>query len=210
MGDWLNLPNDAKTQGPFQHPTTTHHYTDPAFPSPTSSPTTSQTGLIACIPSPTNLPARRLFTMPARGPSGPWQRLKPVDLDPLESMGLPSKGETRYAPKRIFDVQPCHVLSLTRPDCSITRTRSATTQRLSSAISASALMPPTVMRSCRSLARFPSARRGADRLVPTLQWLPAQPYLQPLRQSRHLPHLWRLLSLLQHSRRPARMTCLPS
>ncbi|KAK7721323.1 hypothetical protein SLS64_001619 [Diaporthe eres] len=33
--------------------------------------------------------------MPARGPSGPWQRLKPVDLDPLESMGLPSKGETR-------------------------------------------------------------------------------------------------------------------
>lgn len=34
--------------------------------------------------------------MPARGPSGPWQRLKPVELDPLESMGLPSKGETRY------------------------------------------------------------------------------------------------------------------
>lgn len=33
--------------------------------------------------------------MPPRGPSGPWQRLKPVDLDPLESMGLPSKGETR-------------------------------------------------------------------------------------------------------------------
>ncbi|POS75370.1 hypothetical protein DHEL01_v206237 [Diaporthe helianthi] len=32
--------------------------------------------------------------MPARGPSGPWQRLKPVELDPLESMGLPSKGET--------------------------------------------------------------------------------------------------------------------
>ncbi|KUI60331.1 hypothetical protein VP1G_07557 [Cytospora mali] len=33
--------------------------------------------------------------MPPRGSSGPWQRLKPVDLDPLESMGLPSKGETR-------------------------------------------------------------------------------------------------------------------
>ncbi|PSS05137.1 hypothetical protein BD289DRAFT_806 [Coniella lustricola] len=33
--------------------------------------------------------------MPSRGPSTPWQRLRPVDLDPLEEMGLPSKGETR-------------------------------------------------------------------------------------------------------------------
>ncbi|KAF3767190.1 hypothetical protein M406DRAFT_338010 [Cryphonectria parasitica EP155] len=33
--------------------------------------------------------------MPPRGPSARWQRLKPVDMDPLESMGLPSKGETR-------------------------------------------------------------------------------------------------------------------
>ncbi|KAI8957242.1 hypothetical protein F5Y11DRAFT_340323 [Daldinia sp. FL1419] len=34
----------------------------------------------------------------ARGnktPSAPWSRLKPVDLDPLESMGLPSKGDNR-------------------------------------------------------------------------------------------------------------------
>lgn len=29
-------------------------------------------------------------------PSGPWGRLKPVDQDPLESMGLPSKGDLRY------------------------------------------------------------------------------------------------------------------
>ncbi|KAK1585626.1 uncharacterized protein LY79DRAFT_580865 [Colletotrichum navitas] len=27
--------------------------------------------------------------------SGPWGRLKPVDLDPLDSIGLPSKGDTR-------------------------------------------------------------------------------------------------------------------
>lgn len=39
--------------------------------------------------------------MPSRGPPGPWQRLKPVDLDPLESMGLPSKGETRFVPPGI-------------------------------------------------------------------------------------------------------------
>ncbi|KAH7350212.1 hypothetical protein B0T11DRAFT_138981 [Plectosphaerella cucumerina] len=35
---------------------------------------------------------------PSRGgrvPSGPWGRLKPVDLDPLDSIGLPSKGDTR-------------------------------------------------------------------------------------------------------------------
>ncbi|KAI0841180.1 hypothetical protein F5Y06DRAFT_293668 [Hypoxylon sp. FL0890] len=30
-----------------------------------------------------------------RTPSAPWSRLKPVDLDPLESMGLPSKGDSR-------------------------------------------------------------------------------------------------------------------
>ncbi|KAL7627934.1 hypothetical protein AAE478_002129 [Parahypoxylon ruwenzoriense] len=31
----------------------------------------------------------------SRTPSAPWSRLKPVDLDPLESMGLPSKGDNR-------------------------------------------------------------------------------------------------------------------
>ncbi|EHK26945.1 uncharacterized protein TRIVIDRAFT_72964 [Trichoderma virens Gv29-8] len=30
-----------------------------------------------------------------RNPSGPWGRLKPVEQDPLESIGLPSKGDTR-------------------------------------------------------------------------------------------------------------------
>lgn len=32
-----------------------------------------------------------------RGASGAWNRLKPVREDVLESYGLPSKGETRYA-----------------------------------------------------------------------------------------------------------------
>lgn len=31
----------------------------------------------------------------SRTPSAPWSRLKPVDLDPLEAMGLPSKGDIR-------------------------------------------------------------------------------------------------------------------
>ncbi|KAH7144076.1 hypothetical protein EDB81DRAFT_517399 [Dactylonectria macrodidyma] len=30
-----------------------------------------------------------------RAPSGPWGRLKPVEQDPLQSIGLPSKGDTR-------------------------------------------------------------------------------------------------------------------
>ncbi|KAK7952152.1 uncharacterized protein PG986_007880 [Apiospora aurea] len=30
-----------------------------------------------------------------RAPSGPWSRLKPVELDPLEAIGLPSKGDNR-------------------------------------------------------------------------------------------------------------------
>lgn len=38
------------------------------------------------------------YLMSAKGgrPSGPWGRLKPVNLDPLESVGLPSKGDNRY------------------------------------------------------------------------------------------------------------------
>ena len=31
-----------------------------------------------------------------RGPSGAWSRLKTGPVDPLESYGLPSKGETRF------------------------------------------------------------------------------------------------------------------
>ncbi|KAI1764232.1 hypothetical protein GGR53DRAFT_327252 [Hypoxylon sp. FL1150] len=31
----------------------------------------------------------------SRTPSAPWSRLKPVEMDPLEAMGLPSKGDTR-------------------------------------------------------------------------------------------------------------------
>ncbi|ORY65784.1 uncharacterized protein BCR38DRAFT_428336 [Pseudomassariella vexata] len=30
-----------------------------------------------------------------RAPSAPWSRLKPVELDPLEAIGLPSKGDNR-------------------------------------------------------------------------------------------------------------------
>ncbi|KAI1379635.1 hypothetical protein F4677DRAFT_338123 [Hypoxylon crocopeplum] len=32
----------------------------------------------------------------SRTPSAPWSRLKPVELDPLEAMGLPSKGDSRW------------------------------------------------------------------------------------------------------------------
>ncbi|TLS31405.1 hypothetical protein PpBr36_03453 [Pyricularia pennisetigena] len=37
---------------------------------------------------------------PGRGPAGAWGRLKPVELDALEAMGLPSKGETRLLDPR--------------------------------------------------------------------------------------------------------------
>ncbi|RDW94391.1 hypothetical protein BP5796_00154 [Coleophoma crateriformis] len=36
-----------------------------------------------------------MATRGGRGPSGPWSRLKPVNLDPLEAIGLPSKGDNR-------------------------------------------------------------------------------------------------------------------
>ncbi|KAH8177773.1 hypothetical protein LIA77_02855 [Sarocladium implicatum] len=34
-----------------------------------------------------------------RSGSGPWGRLRPVELDPLDSVGLPSKGDTKYNKK---------------------------------------------------------------------------------------------------------------
>ncbi|ELQ40292.1 hypothetical protein OOU_Y34scaffold00451g18 [Pyricularia oryzae Y34] len=37
---------------------------------------------------------------PGRGAAGAWGRLKPVELDALEAMGLPSKGETRLLDPR--------------------------------------------------------------------------------------------------------------
>jgi len=41
---------------------------------------------------------------PNRGASGgPWGRLKPVELDPLDSIGLPSKGDTRYVTTAVAD-----------------------------------------------------------------------------------------------------------
>lgn len=87
---------------------------------------------------------------------------------PLRAWACPQRGRRGTGPAHL-DVQSSPVRSLTRPDCSITRIKSATTQRLSNATLAFALMPPTVIRSSRSLARFPSARKGADHLVPTLQ-----------------------------------------
>lgn len=42
------------------------------------------------------LPAMAATRPPARrGPSGAWNRLKPVPSDPLDAYGLPSKGETK-------------------------------------------------------------------------------------------------------------------
>ena len=41
----------------------------------------------------------RISSMTARGGranSVPWSRLKPVTQDPLEAIGLPSKGDNRY------------------------------------------------------------------------------------------------------------------
>lgn len=42
---------------------------------------------------------QRSLAMSSRGGranSAPWSRLKPVNQDPLEAIGLPSKGDNRY------------------------------------------------------------------------------------------------------------------
>lgn len=36
-----------------------------------------------------------------RNASGPWGRLKPVNENPLDEFGLPSKGEKRFVTSRI-------------------------------------------------------------------------------------------------------------
>lgn len=54
-----------------------------------------QTAIKTCPP----LSQPPMSKPPRVGPrafSGAWGRLKPVTLDPLESMGLPSKGDNRF------------------------------------------------------------------------------------------------------------------
>lgn len=62
-------------------------------------------------------------------PSGPWGRLKPVELDPLQDMGLPSKGDDRY----VFILTCSLVCSgkLIIIGYSTTKHRNGTTTRLS-------------------------------------------------------------------------------
>ncbi|KAK0383069.1 hypothetical protein NLU13_8984 [Sarocladium strictum] len=38
--------------------------------------------------------------MPNRSGSGPWSRLRPVEQDPLDAIGLPSKGDTKLLDKK--------------------------------------------------------------------------------------------------------------
>ena len=44
----------------------------------------------------TNAMGGPMRPQPRRGASGPWNRLKPMVIDPLDVYGLPSKGEMRY------------------------------------------------------------------------------------------------------------------
>lgn len=54
------------------------------------------------LPTLTSTLKRRAWTsgsMSAKGGrhnAGPWTRLKPVNIDPLDAFGLPSKGDNRY------------------------------------------------------------------------------------------------------------------
>ncbi len=87
-----------------------------------------------------------------RTPSVPWSRLKPVEMDPLEAIGLPSKGDNRYVTYfmscflfldlrgwmllyfRTTDLEdPSTDQGPNYTDCSISRRKSDTTPRSSSA-----------------------------------------------------------------------------
>jgi len=74
--------------------------------------------------------------MSARGgrtPSGPWSRLKPVNIDPLDAVGLPSKGDNRYD-GCVLLFTPLHVVCLlpniASTDFSISEHKSDTMRRL--------------------------------------------------------------------------------
>jgi hypothetical protein len=58
-----------------------------------------------------------------RATSGPWNRLKPANFDPLEAIGLPSKGDTRYYLFKSFIV---FILN-TETGFSITKPKNVTT-----------------------------------------------------------------------------------
>jgi hypothetical protein len=96
------------------------------------------------------------FLMSARGgraASGPWSRLKPVNVDPLEAIGLPSKGDNRQV-SLVFAAggtsrAPC--LLMLDTGCSTTKRKSDTIRGSSSDIWYSAPMQDGVMSFCEGL-----------------------------------------------------------
>ena len=84
-----------------------------------------------------NLTLQQLVRMasgpPSRGSlsrksSAPWDRLRPVKQDPLESMGFVSKGDNRYLSLTSSRAAPCFSHSI---DCLISKLKRASTIRLS-------------------------------------------------------------------------------
>ncbi|KAM4066995.1 hypothetical protein HRG_001005 [Hirsutella rhossiliensis] len=84
--------------------------------------------------------------MPNRGdraPSGPWGRLKPVEQDVLESMGLPSKGDSRLLDLKTQERYYTKIVERYMTFCSDAGRRDELLRRFSSLEIASDSGPPS-------------------------------------------------------------------
>lgn len=87
-----------------------------------------------CLSNLTSSPSTPSFrSMSARGGranSVPWSRLKPVNQDPLEAIGLPSKGDNRYVYCAVGAFDTLTILLTRGAGFSITKLKNDTIQRL--------------------------------------------------------------------------------
>ncbi|KAH0489605.1 hypothetical protein TgHK011_010025 [Trichoderma gracile] len=103
--------------------------------------------------------------MPTKGgrhPSGPWGRLKPVEQDPLESIGLPSKGDTRLLDLKTQENYYTKIVERYMTFCSDAGQRDELLRRFSSLSSSNTKALSDVMAALRKLREGIVASKRAD------------------------------------------------
>ncbi|KAK8089783.1 hypothetical protein PG997_004744 [Apiospora hydei] len=113
-----------------------------------------------------------------RAPSGPWSRLKPVELDPLEAIGLPSKGDNRLLDFKTQERYYTKIVERYMSFCSDAGERQELLRRFSSLqLAETPTLRPSRRR--RLLLLSPAAlldpSRGTQRAPPLSLWSPLCP-----------------------------------
>lgn len=105
---------------------------------------------------------------PLRGPTrGGWGRLKPIDVDPLEVYGLPSKGETRLADAKVQERYFAKIVERYLQFCTDAKGRDGLLERFASLELSEQRPPPLLSSFSTSTAAAASTTVVTTSIVPT-------------------------------------------